>query len=285
MSLPIRGRGRNRRSRPARASAARISRARLLGAAGVALAAVGAWLLAGGGVFSLAPGGLDLEGAHYTSAAQVRAALGLRPGQEPNLVTLHTTVAEAALRRLPAVDSGRSDGVEVRVILPDRLAVTLHERTPILVWATGGGRFLADTTGRLFAATPADGAVAAGLPEVDDRRATDARFGLGDTLDAVAFAAARRLGAVTPARIGSTAAGLHLTLDDEDGFSLSTAAGWRAVFGIYTPTIRPPGLVDRQIQCLGSLLRGREKMLETIYLAPSGDGCGTFTTRSAGDGG
>ena len=40
--------------------------------------------------------------------------------------------------------------------------------------------------------------------------------------------------------------------------------GWRALFGYYTPTLQPPEVIPRQVQCLRWLLASEERKLETV---------------------
>jgi hypothetical protein len=88
---------------------------------------------------------------------------------------------------------------------------------------------------------------------------------------------------VTPGVAGTKGASLSFRITDQDGFVLSASGRpWRAVFGIYTPTLRPPDIIPAQVQCLASLLAAQgESEIETVYLSPEGDRCGTFTTRKA----
>jgi hypothetical protein len=86
-----------------------------------------------------------------------------------------------------------------------------------------------------------------------------------------------QIGALTPELVGSAASELVFSADDTDGFVVTAAPyGWRAVFGFYTPTLRPPTLIAQQVQCLRSLLASGEAQMDTIYLAPEGDRCGTY---------
>ena len=281
--LPVRGpRSRIGRGRaPARASAAQRAAERI-GAVVVLIAAVTALVgLTTSGAFSLAPDGLQLSGARFTSAAAVRHALGLDGTAPVNLITLQTGPLEAALRQLPAVDPVRADAASVTVALPDRLLVSIQERQPIVVWQVDGQRFLVDITGTLFAALAPDQADP-GLPIVLDSRAGSATFAIGATVDPSDLAAVRQLAAVTPAFLGSSATSLALAVSDDEGFTLDAQPGlWHAIFGVYTVTVRPPTIVPQQVQCLSSLLAGREATLAVIRLAPTTARCGTFTTRSA----
>lgn len=239
--------------------------------------------------FELAADGLTIRGAVFADEAAVRHALGLDGSARPNLFALDTAGLAAALRALPAVDEARLDAASVRVVLPDRLIVELHERTPILAWRAGAHRFLVDVEGILLADIgPAeDGQAGADpetrdLPVVVDMRGTAARLRVGSHLDPLDLAVARRIGAVTPAMIASTAASLSIAVGDEEGFALQPDGdAWRAVFGIYTPHLRSPDLVAAQVQCLASLLGAQEAEVGVVYLFPEGGRCGTWAPRAA----
>jgi hypothetical protein len=91
----------------------------------------------------------------------------------------------------------------------------------------------------------------------------------------VTLDAARRLGSLSPADVGSAARSLVLRLDDVDGFTMRTRpAGWAAVFGFYTPTLRTTELVPGQVRLLRSLLAGREATVQRVILAD--DHSGTY---------
>ncbi len=229
--------------------------------------------------FGLAPGGLTVRGATFTGADSVRRSLGIEAGSRPNLFALDTSGLALALRGLPTVDAARADAVSVRVVLPDRMVVELHERVPILVWQVGAQRFLVDIDGVLLA--EAGPGTTSGLPVVADSRAIAHGLHLGGRLAPVDLAVARSLGAVTPAMLGSAAPALGMAVSDDEGFVLSAAdASWRAVFGIYTSHVRSPELVPAQVQCLAALLHGQEAALAVVYLFPEGGRCGTYTRRT-----
>jgi hypothetical protein len=89
-----------------------------------------------------------------------------------------------------------------------------------------------------------------------------------------------KLAALTPADVDSAATSFSLFIDDENGFTLGAdLPAWRAVFGHYTPNLRPVDMIDQQVQCLRSLLADREQQVAVIYLAPAEDRCGTFRAR------
>jgi hypothetical protein len=115
------------------------------------------------------------------------------------------------------------------------------------------------------------------LPVVEDSRLPAQPPAVGTFLPAIDVAVIRQLLALTPESLGSRAAELQLRVDEYDGYVLSSDRGWQAVFGHYTPTLQPPTVVARQVQCLRWLLAADEKRLERVRLAVSDDGCGTFT--------
>ena len=90
-----------------------------------------------------------------------------------------------------------------------------------------------------------------------------------------------RLAALTPEIVGTTYSHLRLSVDDTEGYVLEAEPnGWRAVFGQYTPNLRPVDLVDRQVQCLRARLAEDEQQIAVIYLAPLDEGCGTYLPRT-----
>ena len=226
--------------------------------------------LTGADEFRLDPQKVAISGLVYTDEQAIRDLLGLVPAQEPNVFRLRPAAMAESLRSLPTVASA-----EVEVTLPNRLAVTVHEREPLFVWQTNGGPLLVDASGTLLAGAPASGT---GLPTVEDRRATGPLPAIGSRLEEVDVAAARLLLTITPADIGSASSELKLLVDDEEGWSIaSQVPPWRAVFGFYTTNLRrPEELIPRQRQCLSSLLAERHEQLTVIYLAVAGDRCGSF---------
>ncbi len=216
---------------------------------------------------------MQLDGIHFTDAAAVEAALADVRGQ--NLFRLATGPLQAALERLPTVEHARID-----VRLPGTLAVTIQERRPVLVWQTGDERYLAGADGMIFARL-GDGAPneAAGLPQIDDRRAASTSLTIGSRLDAVDVDAATRLASLRPADVGSSAVALAIAVTDENGFVLTTKpAGWSAIFGFYTQSLRTTELIPGQVRLLRSLLVGREPQVERVILASEADG--TYVPRA-----
>ncbi|HEY3522180.1 MAG TPA: FtsQ-type POTRA domain-containing protein [Candidatus Limnocylindrales bacterium] len=215
---------------------------------------------------------VDVTGAALSSAAQVRTAAGV--GDSTNPFTLETSAIVGRLEQLPTVASA-----DVSVDLLGGVAIHLVERRPILAWAVGDRRLLVDERGEVFADLPADPADAAvratleGLPTIEDDRSASGELAVGSVLDAVEFDVARRLGSLRPADVGSGATGLRVAVEDPDGFVVRPVpTGWTAVFGIYTPTLRPPSIVPGQVRLLASLLAGREDQIGRVLLASETDG-------------
>ncbi len=254
-----------RRTRPIRRASAGLSRVR----AGAALAAIASaaavYGVASSSAFDYAQ--LRVQGARYTDVGAVEATLAGIRGD--NLFRIDTRPLETQLGQLATVAQAR-----VQVELPNTLAVTLEEREPILVWKVGERRYLVDDAGALFEKLgdkpPAE---AAALPVVDDHRATSAGLSLGRSLDPVDLDAATRLASLRPVDVGSEAEGLTVSLTDENGFLVRTQpAGWTAVFGFYTPSLRTPALIPGQVRLLRTLLSGHEAQVDRVILASGTDG-------------
>ena len=92
---------------------------------------------------------------------------------------------------------------------------------------------------------------------VEDARLSAEPPTVGTYLPAADLAVMRQLLAVTPELLGSQAQELHLRVDETDGYVLESDRGWRAIFGHYTPTLQPPDVIPRQVQCLQWLLAQR----------------------------
>jgi hypothetical protein len=210
---------------------------------------------------------IELQGATYTAAADVEAALAEVRGA--NLFQLRTGPLEAALSGIGTVQDA-----SISVRLPDTLVVDVDEREAILIWRAGARSYLVDGDGRLFARLeeepPAD---AGGLPAVDDRRAASAGLSIGRSISAVDLDAATRLASLVPADVGSEAPELAVVVTDANGFILEPRpTDWTAVFGYYTPNLRTTELIPGQVRLLRSLLLGREGLIERIVLASETDG-------------
>lgn len=222
--------------------------------------------------FQLDPADVEIAGLRYTDEGVARERLALDPATRPNLFRLRTSTMAAALTDLPAVARA-----EVAVGLPDALTVQVTERTPVLVWRAAGEAVLVDPSGVVI-----DEALPGGdLPVVLDARRGALAPVVGATIDSIDLAAALKIAALTPPALESVATALSVAVTDDDGFTLAAdgAVSWRAVFGHYTPNLRPVDIIDAQVQCLRSLLAEREEQIAVIYLAPAEDRCGTFRAR------
>lgn len=276
--LPVRPSGQaRRRARPRRASA-RLSPRRAAAVLLLVLAAGAGWGVTASSAFAVHD--VVIAGAALTPEATVTTALAL-PDPAPNAFTLGTDALAARIRALPAVAS-----VDVRVLLPGTLRVRIAEREPILAWRTAGRLLLVDRDGLVLAdaaaasATSAAVAAATDLPTIDDRRAEREPPGPGGTIDALDLEVARRLLSLRPADLGSAAPGLVVAVDDADGWLVLPAVEdpWTAVFGIYTPSLRPADLVPQQVRLLRSLMVAR-KEATILRVVLAGPDSGTFVAR------
>jgi hypothetical protein len=275
-----------RRTKTIRRRSAGLTAVRAAAALAMIAAALGVYGLVSSPVFGLDR--VEVVGAHLVDEADVRAALAVKDGA--NLVTLDTRGLVGRLESIPAVSAAR-----VAAALPGTLQVSIDERRPILVWSTPTGLYLVDVTGLVISALPPGAAVpqvdrdgiivtpgtsasgaARPLPVVRDLRTSGPLLGVGSTIQTVDLAAARRLGSLTPADIGSVATGISISITDEDGFVVMPTAipgaRWTAVFGVYTETIRPPTMIPGQVRLLAGLLAGREGTVARITLASETDG-------------
>ena len=260
-----------RRTRPVRRASAGLSTVRAGAALAMLVSAAGIYGVGESSAFDYTK--LQLDGVRFTNASAVEAALAAARGE--NLFQLSTGPLRSALEDLPTVASAR---VEVR--LPGTLAVTIDERQPVLVWQVGTERYLADADGALFAKLPDKAPTGTPeLPVVDDRRASATDLVVGGRLDAVDLDAATRLASLIPEHVGSSAVSLEVAVTDENGFVVSARpAGWSAVFGFYTPSLRTTELIPGQVQLLRTLLIGKEQLVERVILASATDG--TFVRRA-----
>ena len=259
-----------RRTRTVRRASAGLSPIRAGALLAMLLAAAAIYGVANASAFAFR--NLRLEGATFTDPAAVDRALESIRGA--NLFGLQTGALEAGLLELPTVR-----GADVGVALPDGLLVRLDEREAVLVWRVGARRYLVDRDGQLFARVGDDPPPeVAGLPVVEDRRATSAGLSVGGKLEAVDLDAATRLASLIPADVGSEAEGLSVAVGDMNGFVVrSRPDGWSAVFGFYTLSLRTPDLIPGQVRLLRSLLIGREPLVERVILASETDG--TYTVK------
>lgn len=249
----------------------RLSRPRAAALLGILTAAVLAGQLVNASIFSLKR--LDLPAPRWTDLAEVRARLGVPLGM--NVFAIRTAATETSLEQLPAVADA-----QVSVALPDGLQVRIVERKPAVAWSVGGVRYFVDADGSIFAVLGPTDATELDVPTVVDSRPESApRVHIGGQLDATDLDAGTRLGALTPADLGSAASSLAVGIGDADGFTLSAMPdGWVAVFGPYSPALRGTDLIPGQVRLLRSLLDGREATIARVILAD--DVRGTYVERS-----
>jgi hypothetical protein len=250
---------------------------RFAGAALMGLTLGSGWWLVTTDRLDLAADQPQVSGVHFTDPALVRAALGAAADQHPNIFRVDTAAIRHALLDLPSIAQAQVD-----TALPDRLTVSVTERVPVFAIAAVDGTYLLDETGVVLQRLDVGAAVPGGLPVVhDDRHVWAPELSVGGRIDDVDLAAVLQLGALTPAELGSHATALVVSADDNDGYVVSPIdGGWRAIFGQYTASLRPPDMIAGQVQCLRSLLATGENAVKTIYLSPLEDRCGTFVPRT-----
>lgn len=184
-------------------------------------------------------------GERYTPDRQIERVLDSVAGAP--LLAVDSGALAASLEELPAVATAR-----VETLLPDRVQVSIVEKTAAVVWTTSAVALICAADGTAIgqlargAALPAD---LAALPQVEDRRSASRNIIVGDRIEASRFVSAVRLAAVDPAPMGSAANRLSVILDDESGFLLvARSQGWRAVFGLYPPDlVADPALLGQRI--------------------------------------
>lgn len=269
--VPVRGGSHLRRAPSVRRATRRVSIARIAAVAVLFGASAALSQLTGASAFAVRS--VDIEGARLTDRGEVAAAL--LEAAPANVFRYDTSLAAARLARFPAIRTAA-----VRAILPDRVVATIEERVAVLVWGVGEERFLVDGDGLLFAREDQARGLAAhvDLPTVTDRRAGSAGLAITSIIAPVDLRVARELGALTPATLGSKAAALKVSLDDQLGFVVATdPPGWSATFGLYGEITRNPEIVPLQVQCLASLLADQgEAAVASVTLSPEGQLCGTF---------
>jgi cell division septal protein FtsQ len=261
--------GQARRTRPIRRASAGLSPIR----AGAALA----MLVSAGAIYGATASAAfdvrstDLGGIRFSDRGAVEERLALPAGA--NVFTLSTEPLESRLLELPTIARAA-----VSVRLPGTLVVEIGEREPLLVWRVGDAAFLVDADGTLFAELgPRPTADAETLPVVDDQRKASAALAVGKRLDPVDLDAATRLASLRPTDVGSAGGDLRLSVSDPSGFVVRGGAGWAAIFGFYTPSLRTPEIIPGQVRLLRSLLVEQgERNVARIVLASETDG--TFTT-------
>jgi len=267
--LPLRG-GRVRRRGQRRASRGFSPRRALAALALLATAGL-IWGAVASPVFRVRT--ITIDGAGLTGTDAVRAALAL-PSTPANAFTVATDVLRERLLALPTVDDA-----EVHVGLPGTLGIRVAEREPVLAWRFGDALLLVDRDGRVLADAAAPGAAAAadaaaGLPLVTDLRAAGSGPVVGGQIDPRELDVATRLLPLTAEEVGSSAPGMEVSIDDEDGWKLvpTVEDPWVAVFGFYGPELRPPDMIPEQVRLLRSLLDGREDTILRVVLAGEREG-------------
>lgn len=225
------GRGRQAR-RPGvplrRRFSGRLPSLRRIGAVLGTVAAVGllVWLVEGPW---LRVSQVAWAGERYTAAEDLQAVLDSQRGV--SVLAIDTDALQARIELLPAVASA-----DVDASLTGRVEARVVERAPAFVWRTASGSFIGAADGTIFAAADdeTEGPETVGLPVVEDERFVARLVTVGDVIPAPIVRIALRLAELDPARLGSAATQLAVTLDDDYGFRLVSAApAWEVALGVY----------------------------------------------------
>ncbi|WP_274605260.1 cell division protein FtsQ/DivIB [Phaeovibrio sulfidiphilus] len=168
---------------------------------------------------------ISVAGRKMTPSEDIMAALG--PVEGVPLLELDPVALKDRLEALPWVSLAR---VERR--FPDRLHLSLSERTPMALWFHKGQFHVVDTEGKTVSVDVTD--LAPSLPYVVGEGAPEATAGLLDLLEA---APALRERVVAATRVGERRWTLHLdTLDDGRGIQ------------VLLPETDPAGAVARLLE-------------------------------------
>jgi cell division septal protein FtsQ len=196
----------------------------VLGAAGAVALLV--WLVEGPW---LRVGQVAWAGEHYTPADDLATVLESQRGM--SVLAVDTDALQARIERLPSVAEA-----DVGVSLTGRVEARVTERQPAFVWRTASGSFIGAADGTIFAGRTDDDAApdTAGLPVIDDERFVARLVTVGDVIPAQIVRIALRIADLDPARLGSAATALAITIDDEYGFRLASAEPeWEIALGVY----------------------------------------------------
>lgn len=185
-------------------------------------------------------------GDRYTPDSRIGQILDSVHGAP--LLAIDSAALASRIEELPAVFDA-----SIETLLPDRVQVTIVEKTAAVVWRTSAVQLICAADGTaigqlsLSRTLPDDLAM---LPQVDDRRRESRNIILGDRIEASTLASAMRLAAVDPATMGSAATRLTVRLDDESGFQLVAGnPSWRAVLGLYGADLTGDlALLDQRIE-------------------------------------
>jgi cell division protein FtsQ len=193
------------------------------------LLATAAWVLWGSPLFAVRAvqvDGVQVDGVHSLSAAEVRDAAGLRPGTP--LLRVDLDGAAARVRRLPQVATA-----QVSRGWPDRVVVTVAERVPVAVVERAGQRTLVDAGGVLF--DTLTGPAPAGVVPLDVAApgpadpATRAALAAVEALPGEVRGQVTRVAAPTPGEVTLTVAGPVTVLWGDGGAPAAKAAALRGL--------------------------------------------------------
>lgn len=222
------------------------------------------WQLAASPRFRIA--NVEVQGTEVLDVAQVAAEAGAR-GR--SIWVVEPAAVAERLRANPYVEQ-----VEVVVLLPDRMTITVHERRPEVRWVAGGTRWLVDGEGRVLGPDTATQPLTSTLL-IEDRSgvpiAPDAR------VDPAALVLARTLSLRLPAEVGYMPQTISYT--GPGGLEITTPDGHTIAFGD-AARLEEKILVLRTLQNEATPFSYLDLRPETPYYRAAG-AAGTPTVRPA----
>jgi hypothetical protein len=203
--------------------------------------------------------GVAWAGQHYTDVDDLRDLLHAERGA--SLLTLDTATLRDRLEEIPSVARAI-----VSVDLGGELSAAVEERPVAFVWETAKVRFLGAADGTIFAGEPREAEPdpdLAAVPLIRDERIVARLVTIGDVIPTALLRTALDVGAIDPARLGSTATALTVRLDDEYGFRIAAAGpGWEVALGVFgldprETTAEADARLERQVTAVRTLFASR----------------------------
>lgn len=161
------------------------------------------------------PARVVVSGNNLLGAEEVEAALSL---DGANLFQIRPGEVAKRLMALPPVAEAH-----VRLVLPDRMEVSVRERVPVAIWQTSDSSYLVDREGLLISSRLDT------RPRVVIQDQGSGPMAPGSRVNADAVGAAIALSELLPQAAGFTPQKFEYS--PEHGISVVTPYGWRAVFG------------------------------------------------------
>ncbi|MSQ14964.1 MAG: FtsQ-type POTRA domain-containing protein, partial [Dehalococcoidia bacterium] len=164
---------------------------------------------------ALAVGKVDVTGTRALDAAAIKSSLAL---EGEGLLGLDIMLIEKELLKEPRVKA-----VDVRRWLPGTVYINIKERPEAALWLVGSDSFVVDLEGVVLGRSGSND----NIPNILDR--TGVVPEPGDRVSREAVLLASKLMDEVPNRFGTGLKSFEYL--GENGLSIITATGWRAVFG------------------------------------------------------